>query len=333
MRVSHGVVAGLAIAVLVMVLPAAAAPQFDTVRVSFGAQQSNSGLFIAEKEGYFAAERIKITWVPLQGGAQLTPVLAQGQLDIGAGSISAAFFNAVAAGLRLRVVADKGHVAGRGSVGSLIMRKDLAGRVRTAADLKGRRIAVNATGALGHYLVAKVLASAGLTLDQVTLVTMPMPASIGALQGGSIDMAAVPVPLDVQAVELGVAVKFVDFADIVPGEPTAFIFMGPTLLEGNRALGVRFLAAYLRGLRRYNDGPTARNLATVAEYTKIEPEILRKGGWIGIHADGSVDVLRLRRYQDWLYEIGLVGVRNPITAVADTTLIEQARLAVGLLVR
>lgn len=310
--------------------PAASAPSFDTLRVSFGPQQSNAGLFIAERAGFFAAERITIQWSAFQGSVLFTPVLAQGQLDVGAGTVSAAFFNAVAAGLKIRVVADKGHVAARGTVGSLVIRKDLAGTVKTAADLQNRKIAINAHGALGHYLVYKSLAGAGLTTDNVTLVTMPFASTVAALQGGSVDAGVLPAPLDTQAIELGVGVRLVDFADIILGEPTAFIFMGPALLDGNRPLAVRFLTAYLRALRRYNEGPTPRNVAVVAEYTRIEPEIVRKGGWIGIHADGYVDVARLRRYQDWLYEIGLVGVRNPLTTVADTALVDQARAALGL---
>jgi NitT/TauT family transport system substrate-binding protein len=302
----------------------------ETVRVSFAPLQSNSALFIADREGEFAAERIRVNWTPFAGSVQFTPVLAQGQLDVGAGTISAAFFNAVAAGLRLRVVADKGHVAGRGSVGSLVVRRDLSRSVRTAADLRGRRIAINATGALGHYLVAQLLKRGGLTEDQVTLVTIPTTAAVAALQGGGIDMAVLPAPLDARAVDLGVGVRLFDFADIIPGEPTAFLFMGPTLLEANRALGVRFLTAYLRALRRYNEGPTARNIATVASHTGIETEVIRRGGWIGIHADGAVDVNRLRRYQDWLYEIGLVGVRNPVSTVVEVALLEQARQAAGV---
>jgi NitT/TauT family transport system substrate-binding protein len=332
MRMARSLIGGALIAAVLAAAssPAAGAPSFDTLRVSFGPQQSNAGLFIADKEGFFAAERIKVNWTSFQGSVQFTPVLAQGQLDIGAGSISAAFFNAVAAGLKIRVVADKGHVAARGTVGSLVIRRDLAGTIRTAADLKGRKITINAQGALGHYLVFKILAGAGLTTDHITLVTMPFASTVAALQGGSVDAGVLPAPLDTQAIELGVGVRLVDFADIILGEPTAFIFMGPTLLDGNRPLAVRFLTAYLRALRRYNEGPTPRNVAVVAEFTRIEPEIVRKGGWIGIHADGYVDVARLRRYQDWLYEIGLISVRNPLTTVADTTVVDQARAALGL---
>jgi NitT/TauT family transport system substrate-binding protein len=324
---------GLLVALVLLTagLPAAAAPPVDTVSVAFLPVQNNGALFIAEKEGFFSAERIKIDWPPFPGGAsQFIPVLLQGRLDVGAGAVSAAFFNAVAAGQKVRLAADKGHVAGRGTAGSVIVRKDLAGVIKSPADLKGRTVSSISRGALGHYLLYRLMARVGLTLDHVTVVTMPFAASIAALEAGSLDATILPAPFDTQAVERGVGVRFLDVADVIPNEPTHFIFMGPRLLEHNRSLGVRFLIAYLRGVRVYSAGPTARNVATVSEYTGVAPQVIQNSGWIGIHGDGYVDIDRLRRYQDWLYDIGLVNVRNPIAMVVDTTLLEQARTHLGI---
>jgi NitT/TauT family transport system substrate-binding protein len=321
----------VALAVLAAGLPVTAAPPVDTVSVAFLPVQNNGALFIAERQGFFSEERIKIDWPPFPGGAsQFMPVMLQGRLDVGAGAVSAAFFNAVAAGQKVRLVADKGHVAGRGTAGSVIIRKDLAGVIKSPADLKGRTISSISRGALGHYLLYRLMGSVGLTLDHVTVVTMPFAASIAALEGRRLDATILPAPFDAQAVTHGVGVKFLDVADVIPDEPTHFIFMGPTLLERNRSLGVRFLIAYLRGVRVYNAGPTVRNVATVSEYTGVAPEVIRNGGWIGIHVDGYVDLSRLRRYQDWLYDIGLVNVRNPIAQVVDAALLDQARTYLGI---
>ena len=320
----------LALALVVAItIPTAGAPM-EEVRVSFQPFQSNAGLFVAEHDGYFAAQGMRVRWVPLTGSAQILSVLLQGEIDVGATTVSPAFFNAVARGGRLRIVADKGHVAGKGSVGSVVVRRDLAGRFRTVADLKGRKIAVQTIGGLSHYVLAKALIAAGLSLDDVTLVTIPAAASVAALQGGAVDAAVLPVPLDTQAEEVGVGVKMLDFADLIPGEPTAFLFYGPSLLERRPAVGVRFLIAYLRALRRYNEGPTPRNVAIVAQYTKIDAPTIQKGGWIGIHPDARVDVAKLRRFQDWQFDIGLISVRSPVTILVDVSVLEQAWAQLGL---
>lgn len=324
------VLALVALALSALLLPAAGGPVLDTVTVSFQPFQSNGPLFIADKEGYFAEARIRITWVPLTGSAQIIPGVVQGQIAVGATSLSPAFFNAVARGAKVRIVADKGHVAGPGTVGSLIVRRDLAGIVRGVADLRDRKIAYQTVGGLAHYAIYKALAGVGLSLDQITLVLMPLPASIAALQSGAVDASGLPVPLDAEAIAVGVGYPLLDMAAVIPGEPTGFLFYGPPLLEQRPELGARFLTAYLRGALQYIRGPTPRNVAIIAEYTKIDAATIRKAGWVGIHRDGFVDVAKVRRFQDFQYDLGLITVRNPMNAVVDPTFLEQARAQLGI---
>jgi len=302
---------------------ARAAP-IDTVRIVYQAFQSYGALFIADREGFFSAERIRLEWVPLRTSAEAIPLLAQGKLDVGAGGISPAYFNAVSRGLRVRIVADKGHVGPRGGVPVLMVRRGLAGVIKTVADLKGRKVAISGLGDLGHYLWYRTLTAHGLSLGDVTLVTLPLPAYVAALEGGSVDAAFLTPPQDKQAAEAGMAFTLADPADFMMGEPLAFLYYGPTFLERDRALGLRFMVAYLRGLRQYNAGPTERNVSIVAEYTKVDPALVRRSGWIGMRADGLVDVAKVRRLQDWLYEIELVSVRNPMQTVVDNSFVDQA---------
>lgn len=310
-----------------------AAPALDTVRVTFQPFAINGGLFIADREGFFERQRIKVNWVPFNTLDQTIPVLIQGQLDVTYG-LSPAFFNAVARGEPIRIVADKGHVAGRGNLASLFIRKDLASSVRSVADLKGRKIGLPGNfGGLAHFFMAKVLTSAGLTFNQVTPVFLPSAAVLAALQGGSVDAAWLGIPLDAQALQSGIGFKLVDVADVVPGEHVSFLIYGRNLLGEKRDLGVRFMVAYLEGVKRYSEGPTPRNVAIIAEYTKTEADVIRRSGWAPIYVDGFVDVDKARRYQDWLYEMELIGVRNPMSAVVDGYFAEQARGILGMAAR
>src|SRR3989304_4557461 len=86
-----------------------AAPAPVTVKVAFTPLQAWGPLFIADAEGYFAREGIKVEWVTFAGGADTIAVLVQGQLDVGAGSASAGVFNPVAQGAQGRIVAANGH--------------------------------------------------------------------------------------------------------------------------------------------------------------------------------------------------------------------------------
>ncbi len=324
------------VTLVILLLPslsgATAVPTMDTVRMFFQPIQSYGGLFIAEKEGYFAHQQIKITWVPFNLTAQQIPALLQGQLEVGAGPPTPAVFAAVALGEPLRIVADKGHVAGRGSYASLIVRNALAGTVKSLTDLRGRRVLnPGSPGGFIHFALARAFASAGVSMNEIQLVSnLPAGAILLALQNGSVDAAIIPPPLDTQAVESGIGFRLIDFADYFPREHTSFLMYGRTLLEQNRALGLRIMVAYLQGLQRYNEGPTARNVAIMTEYTKVPPEIIRKGGWAAIYPDGFVDVTGLRRYQDWLFDLDLVSVRNPVGRLVDSSFRERARDLLGI---
>ena len=62
--------------------------------------------------------------------------------------------------------------------------------------------------------------------------------------------------------------------------------------------------AYLEGVRQYQEGSTDRNVAILAKYTKLEPELLKKVCWPAIPADGSVNLDSIRDFQAWAVERG-----------------------------
>lgn len=319
------------ISAAVLVLPAGAGPGAVTVRVAFRPLQTWASLFIAEKEGLFARQGIRIEWVPQSGGGRAMVTLISGEIQVGPEAASAAFFNAVARGERVRIVADKGYIAPGSSIfSSLVVRKDLAGSaVKTIADLRGRRIAINAMGSTSHYILSKILALGGLRIEDVDLHRMPTEAAVAAMAGRAVDAVMIPEPWVTQLKEQGLGVLLKASGDVVPNEQVAFLFYGPDFLQRDRGLGERFMLAYVEGLRQYAKGPTARNVAIVAESTQVSADVIRKGGWIGMFPDGHIEIDRLRRFQDWLYEIGMIEVRSPIPAVIDTSFLEHANAALS----
>lgn len=318
------VLPGLALLlILVAATPALPGPNVNVIRVVFRPFQNFGALFIADHEGYFTDERIRIEWVTVRNSAEVIPLLGQGALDVGAAAITPAFFNGASRGLQVRVVADKGHLSKSGSQG-LMVRSGLAGVVKSVPDLKGRRLAHTTPGDLGHYLWHRLLALHRMTLDQVTLVQLPLTVHPAALEGGSVDAALIDPPRDSVLAEAGIAVKLANVADFLPGQQVAFLFYGPNLLDRDRPLGIRFMIGYLRGLRRYNEGATKRNVAIVSKYTEVEPDLIQRSGWVGIRADGMVDVTGVRRQQDWLYGLDLIATRNPMSSVVDQSFVDQA---------
>jgi NitT/TauT family transport system substrate-binding protein len=74
---------------------------------------------------------------------------------------------------------------------------------------------------------------------------------------------------------------------------------GKNLLIRDRDVGRRFMVAYLKGVKQYNQGKTARNVAIIAKYTSLAPPLIESSCWNPFRDDGAVDVQSVLEFQKW----------------------------------
>ena len=119
-----------------------------TVRVASAGIASDIGFFLALKKGYFRDEGLNVELTQMANAPQMIGPLGMGQLDVGAGTVAASLYNAVAQNITIRAVADKGSMRQGYGFSGLLVRKDLidSGRYKTYADLKGMKLAVGTFG-------------------------------------------------------------------------------------------------------------------------------------------------------------------------------------------
>src|SRR6266542_5633607 len=117
-------------------LTSAASAQ-EKVRVGIVNSSSDAGFLVAEKKGYFKQEGLEAEFTPFDSAARMVAPLGAGQLDVGGGSASAGLYNAVARGINVKVVADKGSTPRSYDYMPLLVRKELVdtGKVKSVADL------------------------------------------------------------------------------------------------------------------------------------------------------------------------------------------------------
>ena len=103
--------------------------------------------------------------------------LGMGQLDVGAGTVAASLYNAVAQNVAIRAVADKGSMRPGYGFSGLLVRKDLidSGRFKSFKDLKGLKIAVGTFGSANSSAVNEALKRGGLTWDDASMVALTFP--------------------------------------------------------------------------------------------------------------------------------------------------------------
>ena len=272
-----------------------------TVRVGTAQSASDAAIYIADKKGYFEEQGIQLELIPFRSAAETVPSLGSGDLDVAGGSPSAGMYNAVARGLDLTNVADKGsHPPGQG-YSALLVRRELvdSGQFNGFEDLNGLTIGIAAEGTSSEIDAVVPLREAGLTLNDVQPEYLAFPDHVSALENGSIDASSTTEPSVTQAVQSGAAVRWVGADEFYPYQQVATIIYGPDFVEQGD-LATRFMVAYLKGARDYNDaleggriqGPNADEIISIiAEYSNItDPELISDMVAAGIDPNGELNV-------------------------------------------
>jgi NitT/TauT family transport system substrate-binding protein len=127
------------------------------------------------------------------------------------------------------------------------------------------------------------------------------PARVEGLRNGAIDVVSLGEPWITRAVNSGAGEVWVALPEVTPQLPVGLIVYGPSILDENREAGIRFMAAYLRGVEQFNRGKTDRNVELIAEFTQLAPEDIQGSCWNTFRADGGIDTESVMAFQDWAY--------------------------------
>ena len=166
----------------------------DKLRIALPAVPHSALLHIAAEQGYFAAQGLDVSLLPVTHGKAAMERLVAGEADVAAMS-DVVFLLAVLRGEPLAVAASVLNVANESAV---VVRRDRD--IAVPRDLTGKRIGVS-FGTSGEYFLWVFLVRHGLAPESVTLVDVPPNQIAAALATGSIDAAATwsPILADAQA--------------------------------------------------------------------------------------------------------------------------------------
>jgi NitT/TauT family transport system substrate-binding protein len=314
--------------------------QTETVTVGITNSATDGGFFIADKKGYFKAEGIEIKTTPFASAAGMIAPLGRGQLDVGAGTVAAGLYNAVEQGVQLRIVADKGSVTDKLEYSTLVVRKDHidSGRYKSLADLKGMTIATASPGSGSESSMNEALKKGGLKYSDVKVVYMGFPQMRVALINKGVDAAVTNEPTLTRTLHEGVAVRASKNV-IYPGQQTAVVLYSEDFAQHRRPLAQKFINAYIRGVRDYNDaihngklaGPNAEEIITIfTESTPIKNrEAYATMTPFAVDPNGGVNVASLNNDLKFFKERGLVAANTTVEKVVDKSFSEEAVRLLG----
>lgn len=226
---------------------------------------ANADVAVAEAQGLFHAVGLTVHVKNLSSGVTVVQGVVGGALQIGAASIEPVV-NAVAQGGGLAIV---GSYADRLTVSMVAPTS-----VRTASDLRGKRLGIQQVGAFREVMTRMVLASAGLTPDDASYVPITANGYTSALVQGTIQSAILQTE---QAIDvLGRDDKLhvvVDIGQIRPDYFYGVYAVSRTWLATHPDVVKRFLTAIVRAHRfMYQD--KAATVPIVARATGLSEPVI-----------------------------------------------------------
>ena len=286
-----------------------------TLQIGYVPSTLFAPVFVAIEKGYLRDAGFDAVANPIVAGQDAMALIAQGQLDVVAAALSAAFFNAVNRNLDVRFVGATAYQPRKGHPTALLVREDLyAGGLRSVAGLKGRKLGwIGGPGAASGYYVARILRGANLKLADIDGVNIANPDQEVALDRKAIDAVFTSAPFT----DIFQTKKLAHFlAGPPPGIAASGIFYGPNLLrdhERARAVmgALRKAASEITGAGYY----APQNVEAYAKYTKQPIEVLRKADRYDTPADLRIDQGTLEDMQRVYVDQGILKFGQPLNEV------------------
>ncbi|MBA4395579.1 MAG: ABC transporter substrate-binding protein, partial [Desulfobacca sp.] len=145
-----------------LLMPVNASFALTTVKVGLLKLSSSAPVFIGMGKGFFEAEGIKVEPVWFKSAQPIAVATASGDIDVGATGLTAGLYNAVAQGMKIAIVADKGREWPGYKLTALIVDTDQWKiGLRDLKDLKGKRVGITQMGSTFHYILGNLLEKKG----------------------------------------------------------------------------------------------------------------------------------------------------------------------------
>jgi putative riboflavin transport system substrate-binding protein len=232
-----------------------------TVGLGFIPSVQFAPFYLAQQKGYYRDAGVEVTFQN-KIDPDLVTLVGQGAIDVGLAD-GTSVIPAVSQGIPIRYVATVYR-----AFPSIVFAKQSSG-IKTAGDLKGRKIGIPGRYGSSWIMLQALLQSANLTTADVQIVEYPDFGQLAAVKQGAVDAATGFInnePVQLQLSGEPTVVLRVDQAVPLPG---------PGLITGTKTLGAKraavaaFTAATLKAMREIDANPDAGLDAAIAAVPEL----------------------------------------------------------------
>ena len=282
-----------ALAMAIIVAGAAFAPigaGAETIKIGVLKVTGAAPVFVAEEEGYFAAEGVPAELFYFESSQPIAIAVTSGAIDFGITGFTAGFYSLAGQGV-LKVISGgyAREAPGFHNQGYVASNQAYAAGFTSLKAFPGHSIGITQIGSPPHYALGMLLDKYGL--DAKTVRVLPLqsiPNMISAVSGGQADVVIMTAAATLPLVQRGDAKLLGWVGDETPWEFGA-AFTATKTANDHHDTVERFLRAWRKGTQECHDafasaddkpalGPAApETLAIIAKYTGLPVDTIKLG--------------------------------------------------------
>lgn len=302
--------------------------EMQAVSMGFIPVMNFAPVFVAYELGYFAEQGLDVELRQFAGGSEMIAQLATNELNTGFGGAGPGLFNGINSGLPVKIIAP-GHSEGNPVATPLVVSKEKceSGEITSVADLKGKKVSINAPGATEYWL-SQALAQGGLTFDDIELQTLAFPDAVVALESGAIDAAILGEPTATLAEQQGIGVRLTSDFEVQGITPTV-VYGNQDFLTGNPEAAKGLMIGYMKAVRAIMERGFSdpEILPIIAQYTGLPEDLILASVAPLFTVDGSINVDGLNTLQAFFRTMGELDYE---TDIDPNTMIDRTALDAAL---
>jgi NitT/TauT family transport system substrate-binding protein len=314
----------------------AAAEPLQTITIGMVPSLPAAATYIAQDKGWYRELGIEVEIGNVDSAAGAMSLVAANRLQVVEGGLASNYWNALAQGLPVIMASERGSSPLHHAV---MVRNDLKGEIKTIADLKGRRIAIVAPGAILAYELGKTLETAGLSYKDVEITYIPFPQMGLALTNKAVDAAVSIPPFSDVALAQNLGWSLVDPDQVITPTPMAAVayVINSDWASAHRDLAHKFFLATARGIREYcqayHNGPNRQYVVDLLLKNGVsDRDVIDKYPWPSRDPNGRMDPASVLDIQDWFFKEGFIKQKFPIEKLVDVSYAEAAAQQLGTFV-
>lgn len=313
---------------------ALAPAQAETIHLTTVQSIGSLATYIAQDKGYFKKHGVDVDIQRLQSAADGVALLATNQIQILEGGISVGYFNGKVRKLPVIMVSDRVSTPIHHKLIVAMSHRD---KVKKLTDLKGMTVGTNAAGSVTTYELGKVLATAGMTLDDIQLKVLGFPQMGAALKNGALDATLSIPPFSEALVNDGFGTTIAEVDKLVEPKPMtiAGVFLNPEWAKAHEKEVANFFLAYMEATRdyclAYHHGPNRAEVEEIALKNGLGKDIatIQKDPWTGRSLNGRINIASVLDQQKFYVDGKLVQSSTPADQLFTSAYVDKASAALG----